>query len=101
MPLENDPTSAIQAAIPVATRVEIYAVDALPAMGKGSPATDAYIAVDLYSNGDCGRTVITRHKMSDGIEAIVAEHLAARAPKTQEKRRRIAERVYQQLFTGR
>lgn len=95
----SDIAEQIQAAISVPVSVKIYAVEALPAMA-GCPATDAYTAVDLYSNGDKGNTVVTKHKMSDDVEAIVATHLAARDPKAQKKSRQIAERVHRELYTG-
>lgn len=56
------------------------------------------IEVDVYSNGEAGRTVTTNHKASDGVEAIVAAHLAARTPKTQKKSRKVADRVHREIF---
>lgn len=81
-------TAQIQAAIPVPVTVKV--ID-MSWCGKG-------IGVDVYSNGDAGRTVVTKHQASDGVEAIVAAHLAARNPKAQKKSRQIADRVHRQVF---
>lgn len=80
--------SQIAAALPV--HAEVKTVDMTWA-GKG-------VSIEVYSNGDAGNTVITRHQDSDSVEAIVAAHMAARAPKSQKKSRQIARRVHREIF---
>lgn len=86
----NDLADQIKAAISVPVTVKI--ID-MTWCGKG-------VGVDVYSNGDAG-SVVTHHQASDGVEAIVASHLAARDPKTQKKSRKVADRVHRQVFGGR
>lgn len=87
----NEIISQIQAAIPVQTQVKI----------TDMTWCDGGILIEVYSNGDAGNTVITRAKADKGIDAIVAEHLAAREPKAQKKARKIADKVHCELYCGR
>lgn len=84
----NDIARQIQAAISVPVTVKI--ID-MTWCNEG-------IGVDVYSNGDAGRTVVTKHKASDGVEAIVAAHMIARNPKSQKKERQIEARIHRQVF---
>lgn len=87
----NDIAEQIQAAISV--KVAVVTTDMSRYNGG--------ISVEVYSNGDAGRTVVTRHKASDGVPAIVAAHVAERAPAVQRKSRKAADRVHRQVFGGR
>jgi len=80
----NDIAEQIQAGISVPVTVKIIDMS----------WCDSGISVEVYSNGDAGGTVATKHKTSDGVEAIVAAHLAARDPKAQKKSRHVTDRAY-------
>lgn len=87
----NDIAAQIQVAISVPITVKIVDMS----------WCDNGISVDVYSNGDAGNTVVTNHQASDGVPAIVAAHMAARAPKAQRKARQVANRTHRQIFGGR
>lgn len=82
-------------------KAQIEAALPFPATAKLVDMTwcDRGIEVMVYSNAvGVPMTVETRHKATDGVEAIVAAHTAAREPKEVEKTRRARERAHRQVF---
>lgn len=88
----SDLIAQIQAALPVPVTVRVVELVRIEGLIEGG------INVTVYSNGDAGNTVITEHKAADGVEAIIAAHMAARAPKAQKRRRQIENRVHREIF---